>query len=100
MSAVLSRCNKSLLLSLRNCDEEMRLATAFLVKTYREVYLLYEELSPDFEKQTTALQKKVSEKLTEDRRYIFSHPLEVAHTYNEHPLYLDQLGNLKTLESS
>lgn len=99
MTAVLSRCNKSLLLSLRNSDEELWIAISFLKKTYREVYLICETLSVAYTENYTALQTKVSKKLMDERRYLFSHPLDVVHNYKEHPLYLEQLEQLKALES-
>lgn len=36
MSAVLARCNKSKILELRNADHELKIAEAFIKKTYND----------------------------------------------------------------
>ena len=48
MTASLSRCNKSLLLSLRNCDYERFMCKSFISKTYRECYTLLDRLTRKF----------------------------------------------------
>ena len=45
MTACLSRCNKSLLLCLRNCDYERFMCKSFISKTYRECYSLLDRLT-------------------------------------------------------
>jgi len=43
----------------------------------------------------TEFEKKACRELTDERRYLSAHPLEVAHKYTEHPKYIEQLNRLK-----
>lgn len=44
MTAVLSRCNKALLLNLRNSDHDRLLAYAFIKQTYKDTFILLDDL--------------------------------------------------------
>nr|XP_004226828.1 acyl-CoA dehydrogenase family member 9, mitochondrial-like [Ciona intestinalis] len=98
MTAVLSRCNKSLILGLRNADHERALAVAFVKKTYRDNYLIMSQLAQVNYDDYYIMQRKVSNDLMEERRYLCPHPLEVTHKNEEHPKYLEQLERIKAIK--
>ncbi|XP_076813365.1 complex I assembly factor ACAD9, mitochondrial-like [Clavelina lepadiformis] len=97
MSAVLGRCNKAKILSLRNCDHEKLIATAFIKKTYKENLVLLESLLDPYPFDCKEESKRVCDAIMEERRYLCSHPLEVVHRYQEHPKYLEHLERIKLL---
>lgn len=90
MTSVLARCNKSLYLCLRNCDHERFMCKAFFAKSYREAYLLLDQLSDDYRKKHTKVQKQLSDHIMEERKFSFSHPLEVPEDYQNNPNYIRQ----------
>ena len=102
MCAVLSRCNESVLSSSqREAVREIETATVYINKTYEEVSDVFFKLHPRLSmlrEDYGAEQRKVSERILRDREYIFSHPLQLAHKYVEHPKYLRALENVLKLE--
>lgn len=95
MSAVLSRCNKSIFLSLRNHDHERFMCKAFMAKSYRESYLLLERLTDDYRKEHTDIQKKVSAHIMEEKKFSFAHPLDIPEDFQNHPDYIRQQQLIK-----
>lgn len=97
MSAVMARSNKSILLRLPNCQNDLHLANHFIKTTFRDLRSLLEETNVDFCEDYTPEKREISQKTMKDQQYLFSHPLEVLHRYFEHPKYLKSLDNLKSL---
>jgi len=77
MTASLSRCNKSLVLSLRNCDYERFMCKSFISKTYRECYTLLDRLTPQYREDNSKVQKRLSKYLVQEQKYPFAHPLDL-----------------------
>jgi len=102
MCAVLTRCNESVFSSSeRETEREIETATVYINKCYEEVSEILFKLHPRFamvREDYSDEQRKVSERVLRDREYIFSHPLQLAHKYVEHPKYLQALEKVLKLE--
>jgi len=77
MTSVISRCNKSLFLSLRNSEYEKHLCQVFIRRSFRQVYLLLQRLTDRYRVEQTDLQKQLSAHLLEERSFPFVHPLQL-----------------------
>ena len=103
MCAVLARCNRSMLQSpgAESQQRELEIATVYINRSYEEISGIFVDLHPLFgslREDFSCEQRKVSERILHDREYIFSHPLELAHRYIEHPKYLRALDSVLKLK--
>nr|CAB3219672.1 acyl-CoA dehydrogenase family member 9, mitochondrial-like [Phallusia mammillata] len=97
LTCVLARCNKSQILALRNADHEMLLAFAITKRLYKETHMILDLIGPLKIHGHADAQKKAGREVATERRYLPSHPLEVAHRHEEHPKYLEQKNKILEL---
>jgi len=95
MASVLSRANKAVNLNLRNSDHERFLCKTFIKSSYRKCYLNLEKLSANYRESHTEVERRISKHIIDERKYTFSHPLDIPEDFENNPKYENQKALIK-----
>lgn len=100
MSAVLARCNKSIIFQAGNHEMELEVTRYFIDKSFREVNMLLEDMHEIPRLFHRDLVARVTRKTLRERDNIFTHPVEHRHLYKDHPVYLAALKEISDVPTT